>query len=49
MIKNILELLKDANGETEAIRFAQGSKKLPDGFKEGFKQMKKESIWQMNK
>mgnify|MGYP003142278661 CR=1 FL=1 len=47
MIKNIFELLKDANGETEAIRFAQGSKKLPNGFKDGYKQLKKEIKWEM--
>ena len=29
MIKNILELLKYANGETELIRIAQGKYKLP--------------------
>ena len=29
MIKNILELLKHANGETENIRIAQGKNKLP--------------------
>ena len=29
MIKNILELLKYANGETENIRIAQGKHKLP--------------------
>ena len=34
MIKNILELLRHANGETENIRFAQGAKKLPTNFKE---------------
>ena len=47
MIKNIFELLKDANGETEAIRFAQGSKKLPNGLKDGYKQLKKEIKWEM--
>tara|TARA_R110000751_G_scaffold294128_1_gene401972 strand:- start:105 stop:254 length:150 start_codon:yes stop_codon:yes gene_type:complete len=49
MIKNILELLKDAPGETEAIRFAQGSHKLSGGFREGFTQLKKEAKWQIMK
>ena len=47
MIQNIFDLLKNANGETEAIRFAQSSKKLPGGFKEGYKQLKKEAKWIM--
>ena len=37
MIKNIIELLKYANGETENIRFAQGAKKLSTNFKEAKK------------
>ena len=47
MIKNIFELLKEANGETEAIRFAQGEKKLPDNLKEGYKQLKTKVKWEM--
>ena len=42
MIKNIIELLKYANGETENIRFAQGSKKLPTNYKETVYKLKKE-------
>ena len=33
MIKNILELLKIAEGETETIRIAQGKYKLAESFK----------------
>ena len=46
MIKNILELLKIVDGETETIRIAQGKYKLAETFKEGFKQIKKEIKWQ---
>tara|TARA_R110000787_G_scaffold67599_2_gene151460 strand:- start:3586 stop:3732 length:147 start_codon:yes stop_codon:yes gene_type:complete len=46
MIKNILELLKLVEGETEAIRIAQGKYKLAESFKEGFKQIKQEIKWQ---
>ena len=42
MIKNILELLKHANGETENIRIAQGKNKLPMTVKEGYKAIKQE-------
>ena len=45
MIKNILELLKIAEGETETIRIAQGKYKLAETFKEGFKQIKNEIKW----
>jgi hypothetical protein len=45
MIKNIIELLKYANGETENIRFAQGAKKLPTNFKETKNKLKKELKW----
>ena len=38
MIKNILDLLKLLNGDTENIRIAQGKYKLPETFSEGFKQ-----------
>ena len=40
MIKNIIELLKIVDGETETIRIAQGKYKLAESFKEGFKQIK---------
>lgn len=46
MIKNILELLKLVEGETESIRIAQGKYKLAESFKEGFKQIKQEIKWQ---
>jgi|TARA_R110000772_G_scaffold247876_1_gene361812 hypothetical protein len=46
MIENILELLKNANGETENIRIAQGKNKLPMTIKEGLKTLKREIKWQ---
>tara|TARA_R110001599_G_scaffold296904_1_gene501140 strand:+ start:518 stop:661 length:144 start_codon:yes stop_codon:yes gene_type:complete len=46
MIKNILDLLKIVKGETENIRIAQGKHKLPDTFKEAYKQIKNEIQWQ---
>jgi len=46
MIKNILELLKHANGETENIRIAQGKHKLPLTIREGYKALKQEIQWQ---
>lgn len=49
MIDNILELLKIAKGETEYIRFAQGGNKMPETFKEGFKQIKTQLQWQKRK
>jgi len=45
MIKNILELLKHANGETENIRIAQGKYKLPLTIREGYKALKQEIQW----
>ena len=45
MIKNILELLKHANGETENIRIAQGKHKLPITMREGYKALKQEIQW----
>ena len=45
MIKQILELLKHANGETETIRIAQGKNKLPLTLKEGYKALKQEIKW----
>ena len=45
MIKNILELLKNANGETENIRIAQGKHKLPTTIREGYKALKQEIQW----
>lgn len=46
MIKNILELLPYAKGETENIRIAKGKYKLPETLKEGYKQFKNEIKWQ---
>lgn len=46
MIKNILELLKYANGQTENIRIAQGKNKLPITLKDGYKAIKREIRWQ---
>jgi hypothetical protein len=46
MIKNILELLKHANGETENIRIAQGKNKLPMTLKEGYKALKQNIRWE---
>ena len=40
MIKNILELLQIAKGETENIRIAQGKYALPRNFKTVLKQIK---------
>jgi hypothetical protein len=45
MIRNIIELLRHAKGETENIRIAQGRYKMPETIKEGYKQLKQE-IWQ---
>jgi len=45
MIKKIIELLKYANGETENIRFAQGSKKLTTNFRDVKNKLKKEIKW----
>ena len=45
MIKEILEILELAEGETENIKIAQGKYKLPETFKEGFKQIKNEYKW----
>lgn len=45
MIKMIIKLLEEANGDTEAIRIAQGKNKLPTTLKEGFEVLKKEIKW----
>tara|TARA_R100000654_G_scaffold30617_1_gene55502 strand:- start:1679 stop:1825 length:147 start_codon:yes stop_codon:yes gene_type:complete len=45
MLQGILQLLDMADGETENIRIAQGKYKLPNTFKEGFKQIKNEMKW----
>jgi hypothetical protein len=45
MIKNILYLLSQVNGETENIRIAQGKYKLPTTIKDGYKAIKQEIKW----
>ena len=46
MIKDIIELLPLATGETENIRIAKGKYKLPETVKEGYKKFKNEIKWQ---
>ena len=46
MIKNIIDLLQIANGETESIRIAQGLNALPKDFKSGLKLIKNTIQWQ---
>ena len=46
MIKNIIDLLQVANGETENIRIAQGKNALPKTLKQGLKQIKNTIKWQ---
>ena len=41
MIKNILELLKLAKGETNNIEIAQGKYALPENLKQAFEEFKK--------
>lgn len=45
MIKNILDLLALAKGDTENIRIAQGKFALPKNVKSAFKQIKNELKW----
>lgn len=45
MIKNLLELLEIAKGDTENIKIAQGKYYLPESYKVAFKQIKKEVRW----
>ena len=45
MIKNILDLLKLANGQTEYIRIAQGKYHLPSGLIGAGKKIKRETGW----
>jgi hypothetical protein len=45
MIKNLIELLEIAKGESENIKIAQGKYYLPDSYKDTFKKIKKESQW----
>jgi|TARA_B100000900_G_scaffold371999_1_gene351599 hypothetical protein len=46
MIKDIMNLLKIAKGETENIRIAQGKNALPKTMKSAYKKIKKEIKWQ---
>jgi hypothetical protein len=46
MIKNILDTLTYAKGETENIRIAQGKYNLPDSLKKTIQQLKKENKWE---
>jgi len=45
MIKETLNALKLCKGETENIRIAKGKYKLPNGFIDGYKQLKQEIQW----
>jgi hypothetical protein len=45
MIKNIIELLQFAKGETENIQIAQGKYALPKDINSGFKLIKKTLQW----
>lgn len=45
MIKNIIDLLQFAKGETENIKIAQGKNALPKDLKSGFKLIKRTLQW----
>lgn len=47
MIKMIIKMLEEADGNTERIKIAQGKNKLPTTLKEGFKVIKREIKWQL--
>lgn len=47
MIKNIIDLLDYAQGESENIKIAQGKFYLPETYKDTFKQIRKE--WQQKR
>ncbi len=49
MLKLILNMLEQANGETENIRIAQGKNKLPITLKDGVKTLKTQSKWLLKK
>lgn len=49
MLKNLLELLEFAKGETENIRIAQGKYYLPETIKQTAKKLKTEYRWQQEK
>lgn len=46
MLRDILEMLKVVNGETERIRIAQGKHELPENLKDAYKQIKRELKWE---
>tara|TARA_Y100000385_G_C12868263_1_gene540315 strand:- start:276 stop:419 length:144 start_codon:yes stop_codon:yes gene_type:complete len=46
MIKNIIDLLQLAKGESENIRIAQGQNALPKDLKSGMKLIKRTIKWQ---
>ena len=46
MIKNIIDLLQVAKGETEIIKIAQGKNALPKNLKSGLKHIKNTIKWQ---
>lgn len=46
MLKNIIDLLQIAKGDTENIRIAQGKYYLPATLKDSFNVFKKEIRWQ---
>ena len=46
MIKNIIDLLQIANGETENIKIAQGKNALHKNFKSASKLLKNITKWQ---
>jgi len=45
MIKNIIDLLQIAKGQTENIRIAQGKNALPLSIKNGYKLLKQNIRW----
>ena len=45
MIKNIIDLLQVADGETENIKIAQGKNALPMTIKNGYKLLKQQIKW----
>tara|TARA_R100001460_G_scaffold68608_1_gene109135 strand:+ start:1146 stop:1289 length:144 start_codon:yes stop_codon:yes gene_type:complete len=45
MIKNILDLLKIAKGESENIKIAKGKYQLATNLKSAYKQIKNEIQW----
>ena len=45
MIKEILELLKDTDCNSEIVQLAKGKNKFPDSFKEVFKRQKQQIKW----